>query len=396
MEEGRRHQTAYNGDHQGQEAALIEAAVAYHRAEALYGALNEREAEAEAKAAIYWCKKQMNLAVLQRYLDRLAREQGKAPRPATEPAPEDQAFAKAEAQAAGLRDDPQARIALWEGLAQAYPDTAVARQAAARADEARRDRQARLQAGTMTITSRLQRLPTRTGTVPHPPEAEIKRGQDDLKKAIGTAWNQRAAADRRRLIQRLSDEIDRRSQDAGAVMAASREMLRHAQELEDYGRIILVLDDLAGRFQGVDVRALGRSTFKALAAKPTCLAFQTLLQDPRDAAANTVVGRYYAVVAQQWSEALPYLAAGQDADLKAAAMEDLKEPIDDAGRLAVAEGWHQIARKRIDAKEVRIACWQRARVWYRQVTATSGDLRARCDAALAEIDKALPPPPSTP
>lgn len=91
-----------------------------------------------------------------------------------------------------------------------------------------------------------------------------------------------------------------------------------------------------------------------------------LKNNPQDAEANLELGKYYALLKGKWERALPLLALGNDADLKAKAKKDLAQPKDGADQLAVADGWWDLAAKEKDPAKLHLL--QRAGHWYDQAS----------------------------
>ncbi|HZN33382.1 MAG TPA: hypothetical protein VFB80_06160 [Pirellulaceae bacterium] len=74
----------------------------------------------------------------------------------------------------------------------------------------------------------------------------------------------------------------------------------------------------------------------------TQAALETLKTQPKDAASNLVVGKYYSLAREDWARALPHLAAGGDPALSPAA-EAEQQAKDAPGQLAAAEKWQAAA-----------------------------------------------------
>jgi WD40 repeat protein len=70
-----------------------------------------------------------------------------------------------------------------------------------------------------------------------------------------------------------------------------------------------------------------------------------LRDNPKDAAANTVVGKYLCLGKGNWEEGLPRLALSNDAELKALAERDLAIPGKLSDQLALGDAWWDLAGK---------------------------------------------------
>jgi hypothetical protein len=101
-------------------------------------------------------------------------------------------------------------------------------------------------------------------------------------------------------------------------------------------------------------------------------------------AQQTALGRFYGLSKGDWAKALPLLAAGDDATLKAAAAADLAAT-DAAAREAAGEQWAQLARKaqprqRAGLNRRALDCLILA------ADASSGLARAKLDKRIAELE----------
>lgn len=97
----------------------------------------------------------------------------------------------------------------------------------------------------------------------------------------------------------------------------------------------------------------------------------TLVRSPEDPAANAAVGRYYALLKQDWDRGLPMLARGNDARLKGLAESDLARPADGEAQVAIADQWWELAEKSSVATE-KTSARMRARHWYESAQPSLG------------------------
>lgn len=68
-----------------------------------------------------------------------------------------------------------------------------------------------------------------------------------------------------------------------------------------------------------------------------------LLQEPSDSGAQLALGRYLCFIKGDWARGLPRLARGNDESLRSFAQTELNTRADDTARIAVADGWRQLA-----------------------------------------------------
>lgn len=102
-----------------------------------------------------------------------------------------------------------------------------------------------------------------------------------------------------------------------------------------------------------------------------------------DPAANETVGRFYALVKQDWKTGLPYLAKAEHAVLRSAARNDLATPTSPTAQLRVADDWWAFAESLEEADKAAVR--RRAGYWYLKTERFhSGDQLARVRQRLAE------------
>lgn len=97
-------------------------------------------------------------------------------------------------------------------------------------------------------------------------------------------------------------------------------------------------------------------------AESVARARTTLAKMPDDPAANTTVGRQECLTDGAWKDGLPKLARGADSVLKEVAARDLADPQDGAGRVAVGDGWWNVADK--ESGTAQSMARSRAAYWY--------------------------------
>ncbi len=92
-------------------------------------------------------------------------------------------------------------------------------------------------------------------------------------------------------------------------------------------------------------------------------ALDRLAEDPADGEANLTAGRYYCCYAGAWEKGLPMLARCSDTAFAELAREDIARPEDPEQRLAMADGWWQLAVRQ--SSLIESAMQARAAYWYR-------------------------------
>ncbi|MCI0455716.1 MAG: WD40 repeat domain-containing protein [Gemmataceae bacterium] len=92
--------------------------------------------------------------------------------------------------------------------------------------------------------------------------------------------------------------------------------------------------------------------------------FDRLKKDPKDAEANLKLGEYFGLQKGKWERALPLLAQGSDKGLRAQARQDLARGKNAKDRLAIADGWWDLAERYKGSAQVNLL--RRAAHWYEQ------------------------------
>lgn len=95
--------------------------------------------------------------------------------------------------------------------------------------------------------------------------------------------------------------------------------------------------------------------------------------DVGDQTGNLNVGRYLCFVKGDWEKGLEYLLWAGDKRLQAVAEQELAPPADTASRLAVADGWLELARKQRSALQSS-RCESRGLHWYQTALAEAKGL----------------------
>jgi len=89
---------------------------------------------------------------------------------------------------------------------------------------------------------------------------------------------------------------------------------------------------------------------------------EALAKNPDDPEANAQVGHYLCTVKEDWFSGLPLLAKGTPGPVREMALRDLTSPSDPAPRMALADGWWDVAEK--ESGLARAAMRRRAAYWY--------------------------------
>ena len=118
----------------------------------------------------------------------------------------------------------------------------------------------------------------------------------------------------------------------------------------------------------------------------------TLVRSPADPVANAAVGRYFALVKQDWTRGLPMLARGDDERLRELANLDLDGPSQGEQQVAVADQWWELTDKVTTAIE-KASATARARYWYEKAQPSLGASlhKLRVEKRISEAKKRSSP-----
>ncbi|MCC6123582.1 MAG: hypothetical protein IT426_01330 [Pirellulales bacterium] len=118
--------------------------------------------------------------------------------------------------------------------------------------------------------------------------------------------------------------------------------------------------------------------------QPVRKALDALKQNPDDADANALAGRWTCFEERDWDEGLPMLAKSSDAPLAELAAKDIAASKNPAGPLAAADAWWDYAQK--EKGSAKAAALARAEHWYdRALPNLAGLDQAKADSRLKTI-----------
>ncbi len=183
-----------------------------------------------------------------------------------------------------------------------------------------------------------------------------------------------------------------------SVIDASLMLLEEALNTDDYDHARALVNTAEAAARKLKVVALvrgvqrrGQEVQKLQDAYAKIKPFaDTLRQNPDDARANLVMGRYQAFTRGNWERGLPLLAKSGDARLGALATKEMTPPEKPAEQFALAEGWLNAAGMEEGAAKYQMLL--RAFSWYQRASAHLGEKqRALAELRLKAITEALPP-----
>jgi hypothetical protein len=217
---------------------------------------------------------------------------------------------------------------------------------------------------------------------------------DLLRRSVEAAASQfqiEAAPMRKEAFAKAAATV-RTAASAGEFAAACLEFVDGAVAAEDfaaamdYGHAAYVaagkardkalLDDVIARGRLVVAQQKQFQLAQEAAAK--------LAASPDDPQANLEMGRYLAALKKDWPRTLACLSKSSDDTWRGLAKQDLARPSQSAARLALADGWWDLAATQ--AEPVEASLRGRAATWYRlTLPDLRGDEKSRVVRRLAEV-----------
>ena len=193
----------------------------------------------------------------------------------------------------------------------------------------------------------------------------------------------------RRLIAKLLEQVPMTRDDPNTQYALLSETIELSISVADWYSIFNACDLMSQYFTGVEPKAKKKEIYGKARANPTVQSILKLLDNPDDADANSVVGKYFCFDSNKWDIGLPLLAHGSDAEFKAAAEMELLRPAGAPQQAELADKWYDLGKKaRMGQREGMLA---RAFSWYKQAEpGITGITKQRIGTRIEEIDGLLP------
>ena len=400
---------------------LIEAAICFAKALKTFEKLGDTEAVTEMNANIFWCKKKMNVDAIQAYNKRKA---GEHPAGAAAPASaEDKAaiakieeivnrkvevnealtyFARADKFA---KENPTKYLPVairWFEICERFPDSTEGKKAQTQLLEAQRKLTEELSKKSAELDEKQTILqgphdsmftskPMVGGSRSAEPSADTQRKLvTDLKTSTYKAdYAKSRPEDKSAFAGKLFEQALKTKDDANFRYVMLCESLRLAVEGENCWQVIRTSNQLESDFTGPDAEALKKQAFQRASGAVFKHALK-LLENPGDEAASAALGRNFCATGH-WQDGLVLLAAGNQAEAKKLAKQELVK-LENAGqKVEVADGWYDLGKKTTTPSE-KDAYLRRAQALYLDASKDlSGVSKDRVNLRLTELDKAYPP-----
>jgi len=349
----------------------IDAILIFDQVLVLDKALGDVDQECDVQANIFWCKKHLNLDEVKTLLANKGDTTRAAAALAESHATPDAAVPLTEAEGyfnrakAYAQEHPdrllQIAVRYFE-VAERFQGTPFSLNAQRLSLEAQQQAMSKESQQVDTLFT-AHAAPAEAGTRQPVPSAEALKAADKvIKDTFKDDFAHTRHAQRLALVEKLSAQAATTSDDAAMRYALLEQARDLAIAINDAPGVLSTSDQLAGQFVGVDAAAIKKQALARMHGLPAAAAMIRLLQNPEDAEANTVAGRYYGLELGEWPTALPLLAHGSDAGLKKLAEMELAAPTTGEHQAEIGDGWYEQSRH--GAEAVRDAIYARALHWY--------------------------------
>jgi hypothetical protein len=387
----------------------VDAAVAFSRAIQFYTKIGDTDTVCDLEANIFWCKKRMNLDDENAFLaskhgDKSVKDAlAQVDQVATKTVPKEDAqkyFDRAMTFASEHPEDSDGIIAHYIEVAERFVGTDLAVRAQKLSIDAQNKQRAQYQAlqhaQHETLFTRSSAIEAEAGHRAAIPDAPTLRSAiSEVRKLYQEDYARNKLPQRRRLAVRLLKEVPETKDDPTTQYALLNESITLSVGAGDWYTAFTACDHMAALFDGIDAKTKKKEVFTKAPANPTVKAILKLLDNPEDAAANLVVGKYFCFDSGNWDIGLPLLAHGSDQELQHVAEMEQAKPSAAPEQLELADTWYTLAKKAKPPvqKSVQKLMLSRAVLWYNRALPTLTGLTVdRISQRLDELYLQVPEP----
>jgi hypothetical protein len=381
----------------------VAAAVSFSKAIKYYEAAGDIDKVCDLEANIFWCKKRMNVDDVKAFVAQKAGDKSvtealaKADAVATREIPKTEAknyFDRAEKYAKEHPEDYEQISVHYFEVAERFVGTDLSLQAqklslAAQQQQMKQIKTAK-EAERQTLFTRSAAAAASAGQLaPVPAAAALHAAVVSVKKLYKDNYAKTKPSQKRRLAVKLLEQVAATKDDPVTQYALLSESIDLSVSVADWYTTFSACDAMAQYFKGIDAKAKKKEVFTKARGNPTAQAILKLLDNPADAEANALAGKYFCFEAGNWDIGLPLLAQGSDADLKAAAEMEMLTPAGSAEQVELGDKWYALGKK---AKQpAQLGMLARAVSWYKQAAPSlTGVTKERIDQRSDEIYLQVP------
>ena len=381
----------------------VDAALAFSKVLPFYQQLGDTERLCEIEAAIFWCKKRMNLDDVKRFLASKGGSKTDAELLASADKVVTQQVSAAKVQAYYDRAEQFAKehpksynqiATRWFEVAERFTGTELGRKAHVLSLSAQETVMEQLSAERIanreTIFSRPEPERDEAKLVAMPEPSALRTAVTELRKTHKAEFAKKRPTQRTKVAQRLANEAKDTKLSPEQRLARLREAVGIASALNDYALLLLLSEQEAMTFAGDSVRTRQRAVIATERGAPEASAIGKLLMDPADAPANLAAGRFFCFELGKWEEGIPMLARGGDQELTTIAGMEMVKPDGWMQQVELGDRWHAAGKK--SHGERKRAMLARSFHWYSQALPhLSGITKERISQLLNELGDFVAP-----
>ena len=215
-----------------------------------------------------------------------------------------------------------------------------------------------------------------------PPDAEtVTSLTTKIKELYKTSYaNSKGRAG---LVDIMIAQAEKSDQDTASRYVLWTEARELAVGVRNVFAVMSLCEQLATTFTGPTNVEQQRQHLARISGVPVVPALLKLFDQPDDAAACTVAGRWFAVDVQAWDRALPLLIKSNDAPLNKAATQELASNSRSIEQLSIADQWYDIGKRA--SSTTKESFWRHALEWYSKgTTGLSGAAIATATKRISE------------
>ena len=221
-----------------------------------------------------------------------------------------------------------------------------------------------------------------------PPDAEtVTSLTTKIKELYKTTYaNSKGRAG---LVDIMIDQAEKSDQDTASRYVLWTEARELAVGVRNVFAVLSLCEQLASTFSGPTNVEQQRQHLVRISGVAVVPALLKLFDQPDDAAACTIAGRWFAIDVQAWDRALPLLVKSNDAALNKAATQELASNSRSIEQLSIADQWYDLGKRA--SSTTKESFWRHALEWYSKgTTGLSGAAIATATKRISEIEEFLP------
>ncbi len=375
----------------------VTAAISFSQALRYYQAAGDIDRVCDLEANIFWCKKRMSADDLAHFATKNQGDQEVTKAIATIDAVATKAVPKTEAKAYLDRADrfakehpqdfAQQSVRYYE-VAERFVGTDISLQAQKLSLEAQQREMQQIKqdhdAERSTLFTRSQQAADSAAHAAVPAADALRAAITTVRQLYKDGYAKTKPKDKRELAGRLLEQVPLSKDDPATQYALLSEAIDLSLASSNWYGVFTACDLMAQCFSGIDAKAKKKEAYARARTTAVVQAILKLLDNPQDADANAVAGRYFCFETDCWDIGLPLLAHGGDHDCAAVASMELLKPAVAPQQAELADRWYEMSAKAFGpAKEAML---ERSLLWYEAAApALTGITKARVDKRLDDL-----------